>query len=347
VKIKGTLDRKRDRLHREVLRTQGHVSTRSEYDRAGRLRARQRRLTSQSPILPAPAQKRFEFDPADNLIGRLDQQPRGDHRQLLHYDATGRIIASQDNVQGQNETFAYDAAANLLDGSDVLQQIRYYHNDLNGLPQQLTEPDGHTVWQARYRVWGNTVEEIREPYYIEEQNLRFQGQYLDRETGLHYNTFRFYDPDIGRFTTPDPIGLAGGINLYQYAPNPIGWVDPWGWIKCGTGEYKDVGGHHVHAKAGFKNNLKYDPKKGFSLSQKYMDDLGLDHQAMTSHQRQAFKNLHVSGKPNTLAAHTKIAVDALQAGGATPSQARKLTAQSLWNLRQQGAIKPTNIPWYQ
>ncbi|WP_366526432.1 RHS repeat-associated core domain-containing protein [Pseudomonas sp.] len=36
-------------------------------------------------------------------------------------------------------------------------------------------------------------------------------------------------PDVGRFTTPDPIGLLGGLNLYQYAPNPIGWVDPWGW----------------------------------------------------------------------------------------------------------------------
>ena len=46
-----------------------------------------------------------------------------------------------------------------------------------------------------------------------EQNLRFQGQYLDRDTGLHYNTFRFYDPDIGRFISPDPIGLEGGINL--------------------------------------------------------------------------------------------------------------------------------------
>jgi uncharacterized protein RhaS with RHS repeats len=46
---------------------------------------------------------------------------------------------------------------------------------------------------------------------------------------LHYNLFRYYDPDIGRFTQHDPIGLAGGINLYQYAPNPLGWVDPWGW----------------------------------------------------------------------------------------------------------------------
>ena len=69
---------------------------------------------------------------------------------------------------------------------------------------------------------------MREPYYIEEQNLRFQGQYFDRETGLNYNTFRFYDPYIGRFTTPDPIGLAGGINLYQYAKNPVGYIDPLG-----------------------------------------------------------------------------------------------------------------------
>ncbi|PNB05724.1 hypothetical protein C1X98_30640, partial [Pseudomonas sp. FW306-2-11BA] len=78
-----------------------------------------------------------------------------------------------------------------VDGTGPLQKVRYYHNDLNGLPEQLTEADGHNVWKASYRVWGNTLEEVREPYYIEEQNLRFQGQYLDRETGLHFNTFRF------------------------------------------------------------------------------------------------------------------------------------------------------------
>jgi RHS repeat-associated protein len=118
-----------------------------------------------------------------------------------------------------------------VDGTGPLQKIRYYHNDLNGLPEQLTEADGHNVWQATYRVWGNTLEEVREPYYIEEQNLRFQGQYLDRETGLHFNTFRFYDPDVGRFTTPDPIGLNGSLNFYAYSPNPFEWIDPLG-LSC-------------------------------------------------------------------------------------------------------------------
>ncbi|RZM92370.1 RHS repeat-associated core domain-containing protein [Escherichia sp. E4694] len=63
--------------------------------------------------------------------------------------------------------------------------------------------------------------------------MRFQRQYLERETGLHYNLFRYYDPDCGRFTPPDPIGLAGGINLYAYAPNPLSWVDPLGLLRCG------------------------------------------------------------------------------------------------------------------
>uniref|UniRef100_UPI001268682E polymorphic toxin type 15 domain-containing protein n=3 Tax=Vibrio vulnificus TaxID=672 RepID=UPI001268682E len=58
--------------------------------------------------------------------------------------------------------------------------------------------------------------------------LRFQGQYHDVETGLHYNLARYYDPRTERFIQPDPIGLLGGINHYQYAPNPVMWVNPHG-----------------------------------------------------------------------------------------------------------------------
>ncbi len=82
-------DFERDRLHREVLRTQGQLSTRSEYDRSGRLRSRQRRLASQPSLMPAAAQKQFEYDPADNLIGKLDQQPAAQHRQPAGRPAGG------------------------------------------------------------------------------------------------------------------------------------------------------------------------------------------------------------------------------------------------------------------
>ncbi|MFN6817586.1 RHS repeat-associated core domain-containing protein, partial [Proteus mirabilis] len=79
-------------------------------------------------------------------------------------------------------------------------------------------------------------------------------------TGLHYNTFRYYAPDLGRFTQQDPLGLAGGINLYAYAPNPLTWVDPWGWAEFDVDSYENLraavkGGntgldaHHVGQKA--------------------------------------------------------------------------------------------------
>jgi RHS repeat-associated protein len=99
-----------------------------------------------------------------------------------------------------------------------------------GTPQEITDEEGNIAWQAQYKAWGEAKEIIskaargagfRNP-------LRFQGQYFDHETGLHYNRFRYYDPETGRFISKDPIKYAGGINLHVYAPNPIEWVDPGG-----------------------------------------------------------------------------------------------------------------------
>src|SRR5690606_37499243 len=65
-------------------------------------------------------------------------------------------------------------------------------------------------------------------------NLRYAGQYHDAETGLHYNTRRYYDPVSGRYITPDPLGVAGGWNLYDYANgDPVNQMDPtgeWVWV---------------------------------------------------------------------------------------------------------------------
>ena len=61
---------------------------------------------------------------------------------------------------------------------------------------------------------------------------RYPGQYEDSETGLYYNRFRYYDPEAGRYISPDPIGLLGGLNLYGYVHDPLGWIDPLG-LNCG------------------------------------------------------------------------------------------------------------------
>ncbi|EBK2024593.1 RHS repeat-associated core domain-containing protein, partial [Salmonella enterica subsp. enterica serovar Typhi] len=113
-------------------------------------------------------------------------------------------------------------------------EVLYYHTDVNGAPEEMTDGGGNIVWEAGYQVWGNLTHE-KETRPVQ-QNLRFQGQYLDRETGLHYNLYRFYDPDIGKFISGDPIGLAGGINLYQYAPNPLSYIDPLGLCKKFAGK---------------------------------------------------------------------------------------------------------------
>ena len=73
-------------------------------------------------------------------------------------------------------------------------------------------------------------------------NLHFARQYEDEESGLHYNRFRYYDNGTGQYLSPDPIGLAGGVNPYGYVANPLRWVDPLGLACCdffkGT-EYTD------------------------------------------------------------------------------------------------------------
>ncbi|EPW8570692.1 RHS repeat-associated core domain-containing protein, partial [Morganella morganii] len=146
--------------------------------------------------------------------------------------------------------------------------ISYYHVALNGLPEELTDSQGRIIWHGDYSLWGKLKRE-QHPIagFRGQQNLRFQGQYFDRETGLHYNTFRYYAPDTGRFTQQDPIGLAGGLNLYQYAPNPVGWVDPWG-LSCFSARVGAFGEKRVMqylSKTGYKKVFSIQNNSGHGL----------------------------------------------------------------------------------
>lgn len=103
----------------------------------------------------------------------------------------------------------------------------FYHNDRLGTPLLMTRgADGTVVWEATYKPFG---EATIHPMSGVSNHFRFPGQYYDAETGLHCNYHRYYDPQTGRYLSPDPIGLVGGMNLFVYVQNnPVNEVDPFG-----------------------------------------------------------------------------------------------------------------------
>ena len=140
--------------------------------------------------------------------------------------------------------------------------IRYFHTDQIGIPREMTDEEGNIVWRGQYSAWGKlTAEEKTNPSI--HQPFRLQNQYADEETGLHYNFFRYYDAHCGRFTQQDPIGLAGGDNLYMFAPNVLGWVDYLGLFGTSYLSYKaklNADKNHLSCLQVLKNRYKNRPQ---------------------------------------------------------------------------------------
>ncbi|HED5889313.1 TPA: AHH domain-containing protein [Salmonella enterica] len=133
--------------------------------------------------------------------------------------------------------------------------VYFYHNDINGAPQRLTDRTGAVVWQlAESGAWGGRSRQEG----LVSNPLRFQGQYYDEESGLHYNRYRYYEPESGRYISADPLKLRAGLNVYQYVPNPRGWIDPLG-LDC-SGDAKALRENMVAAgkiEPNFKNSAHH------------------------------------------------------------------------------------------
>jgi RHS repeat-associated protein len=100
---------------------------------------------------------------------------------------------------------------------------RYFvFGDQIGTPCLIEDEIGRECWSARIAPFG--AAKVGHTSEVE-FNLRFPGHYFDPELGLNYNRFRYYDPTLGRYLQSDPWGIAGGINLYAYFPNPLLNVD--------------------------------------------------------------------------------------------------------------------------
>ena len=151
---------------------------------------------------------------------RLDRDGKPCNRTTFLWDGMQMIQESgadkRQSLYLYTDQYSYEPLARIDRTGNQEEHIYYFHTDLNGMPEELTDEAGEIVWECSYQLWGKPVQEIAHREI--QQNLRFQGQYLDRETGLHYNISRYYDPDTGSFTQPALIVLLGSFNMWQYAP---------------------------------------------------------------------------------------------------------------------------------
>ncbi len=145
---------------------------------------------------------------------------------LWHND----VLLGEQHPDGQWQWYLRDPQTDAPLATLINGQAHYYELDWRSMPIRLWSPDGERVWQANANAWGKCEPDT--PQGPIHQPIRLPGQFEDELTGLHNNRFRDYDPQTGRYLTPDPIGIKGGLNSYRYTPNPIDYVDPLGLDFC-------------------------------------------------------------------------------------------------------------------
>jgi len=161
---------------------------------------------------------------AYNGLGQRVKKAAGGVTTIYHYDLDGKLIAESLLSGAMTREYLYMGEVRVA-MVDVAGGNAVYHflNDRLGTPEILTDASGTVAWEAWYEPFG---EAHVHPSSTVVNNHRFPGQYFDQESGLHYNYHRYYDPRTGRYLTPDPIGLRGGINFYCYVSNnPINRID--------------------------------------------------------------------------------------------------------------------------
>ncbi|MEV4944200.1 putative T7SS-secreted protein [Streptomyces sp. NPDC053755] len=191
------------------------------YDPLGRRTAKQRLAADGESVVE---EVRFTWDGltlCEQTTHRPDQPNTvaltWDHRHDVPLTQTERILTADDHQREIDRRFFAIAT------------------DLIGTPTELVDEAGDIAWRTRSTLWGTTAWSRESGAYTP---LRFPGQYYDPETGLHYNHFRHYDPETGRYTSPDPLGLAPAPNPVAYVDNPLSGYDPHGLMPKYTKEEK-------------------------------------------------------------------------------------------------------------
>ncbi|MET9622719.1 DUF6531 domain-containing protein [Streptomyces sp. NPDC006464] len=177
----------------------------------------------------------YQYDALGRRIGKQHTDATGQSREGVAYSWDGgQIVEQYDGINtlswdylGLQPLAQREARGATQDDTD--RRFFAIIADLTGSPSELVSPQGDIAWKARSTAWGATQWGRDGTAYTP---LRQPGQYFDPETGLHYNVNRYYAPDLGRYITPDPLGLAPAPNHYAYVPNPFTLSDPLGLAGC-------------------------------------------------------------------------------------------------------------------
>ncbi|OKS01206.1 RHS repeat domain-containing protein, partial [Pseudomonas aeruginosa] len=205
--------------------TQDRAARKLAYDAQGRL---------QSVSLDGQQVAEYRYNALGQRIVKLTPESvttylYGPDGQLLgeaEHDGSGRKLRAQyylwlDSLPLATIDADYDAQGKV--GNPTLL---YLHGDHLDTPRLATDASGQIAWQWQSDAFGRGEALSQGSTQV---NLRFPGQYYDAESGLHYNYFRDYDPQTGRYVESDPIGLRGGLNTYGYVMgNPLRYIDPTG-----------------------------------------------------------------------------------------------------------------------
>ncbi|MFJ6940559.1 putative T7SS-secreted protein [Streptomyces sp. NPDC101132] len=223
-----------------------------EHDQLGRVTARRKARLSRKPDV-----WRYTWDDEDRLVSattpdgtlwRYRYDPLGRRTAKLRLADDGITVAERVDFTWDGDTLCEQTSTSdeqsavvaltwdhldlrpaaqterILDASREVVDSRFFAivTDLVGSPTELVDESGRVVWHMRSTLWGVTAWAADSSAYTP---LRFPGQYADPETGFHYNRFRHYDPENGRYATPDPLGLSPAPNPSTYVMNPHAWTD--------------------------------------------------------------------------------------------------------------------------
>jgi RHS repeat-associated protein len=167
---------------------------------------------------------RYVYDEQGHLLGE--------------YDSTGKLI--QETVWLEDLPVATLRPTG-ASGTPTPINVYYVLADHLGSPRAVVRPSDNKImwrWDNAEPFGANAANENPAGGGTFKYALRFPGQYYDAETATHYNYYRDYDPQIGRYAESDPIGLMGGINTYAYVrSNPTRRSDRRGLDNPGLGPY--------------------------------------------------------------------------------------------------------------